>query len=240
MSDKSPDEMDQKFEQRRDDAREEINAMDKSTLHDQTERRNFFNAVYANAKGDSAYVPWADLKPKDKLDQWLKENSRIKVSHTLAAMDVACGLGDNAEALANAGYKTTAFDLAEDAIAWAKKRFPETKVEYQKADLFDLPQEWKGAFDLVHECYTLQALPPDMLEKSAATITSLVKPGGTLLVFTRTRLDEANVEGPPWPLEQSATMLFKDLGFELVRNDEFQNQKNGRVVPHAFMEWRKI
>jgi hypothetical protein len=37
--------------------------------------------------------------------------------------------------------------------------FPQSAVDYRVADLFDAPSEWRGAFDLVHELYTLQALP---------------------------------------------------------------------------------
>lgn len=227
------------FQKRRDEARQKINAMDKDVLHDAPERQGFFNAVYENAGGDPAFVPWADLKAKQQLDQWLEKNIGIKSSHPLKAMDVACGLGDNAEALANAGYQTTAFDLAADAIDWAKGRFPNSKVDYRTADLFNLPDQWHEAFDLVHECYTLQALPPHMVEKTAAAIACLVKPGGTLLVFTRTRPDGANVDGPPWPLEESTLGWFGHSGFELVGDHRFQNEKNGRSIPHAFMEWRR-
>lgn len=231
--------IDEAFAKRRDDARAKVNALDASVLHDEPERQNFFNAVYAQANGDAAYVPWADLKAKNKLDQWLKKNSGITFSTPLRAMDIACGLGDNAEAIANAGYKTTAFDLADDAIKWAKKRFLNTEVTYQQADLFDHPDEWIGAFDLVHECYTLQALPPDMLEKTATAIASLVKPGGTLLVFTRIRPNGAPVDGPPWPLEENEIEIFTQLGFELAGDERFENKKNDRVIPHAFMQWRR-
>lgn len=228
------------FLKRRDAARQQINAMDKDVLHDEPERQNFFNAVYENAKGDPAFVPWADLKAKEQLNQWLAENNGIKSSSTLTAMDVACGLGDNAESLAKAGYETTAFDLAEDAIDWAKKRFSNSKVHYQTADLFALPSKWHQAFDLVHECYTLQALPPEMLAKTSAAIASLVKPGSTLLVFTRIRADGADVSGPPWPLEESQLSTFKDLGFEMIHDHRFNFEKNHRFIPHAFMEWRKL
>lgn len=242
MSNKAS-EMASGFQKRRDEAREKINAMDEGALHDEAERQAFFNAVYQQAAGDAAFVPWADLKEKDQLKQWLEENSGIKSSPALTAMDVACGLGDNAEALARAGYATTAFDLAADAIEWAKKRFPESTVSYHQADLFDLPQDWLGAFDLVHECYTLQALAPGRVERTAAAIASLVKPGGTLLVFTRIRPDGAEADGPPWPLEESATRIFEKLGLVLVNENRFENERRGpagtRVIPHTFMEWKK-
>lgn len=237
---KNPDrKIDEDFLQRRESVRSQINAMDQSVLHDQPERQDFFNAVYTNADGDAAFVPWADLKAKDKLEQWLEANSGLILSARLKAVDVACGLGDNAEALSSAGYNTTAFDLAADAIGWAKKRFPDSNVDYQSADLFDLPKDWIGAFDLVHECYTLQALPPQMLDRTASAIAGLVKPGGTLLVFTRTRGNGSAVDGPPWPLEDKDVDCFAVLGFEKIAGDRFTNTKNDRIIPHAFVEWRK-
>ena len=225
---------------RRAAARARINALDKSISHNQSERQEFFNAVYAQANGDAAYVPWADLEAKEKLNQWLKDNNGFNLSKRLKAIDVACGLGDNAEAMAGAGYETTAFDLAVDAIDWAKARFPQSKIDYRQADLFQLPEEWIGQFDLVHECYTLQALQPDTLGKTASAIASLVKPGGRLLVFTRTRKNGGTVEGPPWPLEEDKLEMFYELGFELVSDERFENRKNDRVVPHAFMQWNKL
>lgn len=236
------DPTDPDFIKRRGQARASINAMDRGVQHGETERQQFFNAVYEQAAGDAASVPWADLKAKVQLEQWLEEKAGITSSSTLTAIDVACGLGDNAEALAAAGYQTTAFDLAADAIEWAKRRFPDSPVSYHQADLFDLPQEWLGAFDLVHECYTLQALPPQMVERTAAAIALLVKPGGTLLIFTRIRPNGTETDGPPWPLEERATRLFEDLGFALVDETRFTNEKqapNGiRKIPHTFMEWR--
>lgn len=230
---------DDDFIKRRDEARHKINAMDKDVLHNQPERQSFFNAVYQQAKGDPAFVPWADLKEKNQLSQWLNKNTRINSSTIPTAMDVACGLGDNAEALSKAGYKTTAFDLAEEAINWTRARFPDSSVNYQRADLFKLPGQWINAFDLVHECYTLQALPEEMFGKTAKAIALMVKQGGTLLVFTRVRKDGTPHEGPPWPLQEKNTTIFSQLGFDLVANNYFENKKNERIIPHRFMEWRK-
>ena len=195
------------FLERREAAKAKVNALDHGKVHDEPERKAFFNDVYARAGGDAAFVPWADLKPKEQLVQWLEENPGINSAKTSSAIpsaiDIASGLGDNAEAIAAAGYRTTAFDLSADAIAWARKRFPESPVDYHQADLFAPPEKWLKNFDLVHECFTLQALPPEMLEKTAAAVASLVAPGGDLLVYTRWRPDGAEADGPPWPLEES-------------------------------------
>ena len=105
----SPD--DRAFLERREAARAEINALDRGRVHDAPERKAFFNDVYARAGGDAAFVPWADLKPKDQLVQWLVENPGIGSAETSSgirsALDIACGLGDNAEAMAAMGRNDT-------------------------------------------------------------------------------------------------------------------------------------
>jgi len=62
---------------------------------------------------------------------------------------VGCGLGDDAEALAQQGFQVTAFDISPTAIAWCEKRFPDSQVKYQVADLFALDPAWHHKFDFV-------------------------------------------------------------------------------------------
>lgn len=213
-----------------------VDALESGSLHTAPERKAFFKDIYRRAEGDPGMVPWADLAAKAKLNEWLVKH---RGGGTLTAIDVACGLGDNAEALAHAGYITSAFDLSSHAVDWAKKRFPDSRVHYEPADLFALPERWKGAFDLVNECYTLQSMSPDMLPETAAAVASLVKPGGMLLVYARWREDGAEVNGPPWPLEKSALHVFERLGFTLEHEEMFTVNRHGRAIPHSFAAWRK-
>ena len=225
----------EEFKARQEALKSEINKLDKDSLHSLPEREKFFEDVYNNAEGDAAAVPWADLAAKDKLAQWLQENP----DHEGRAIDVGCGLGDNAEALSEAWYETIGFDFSPKAIAWAKGRFPESDVTYRQMDLFELPQEWLGAFDLVHECYTLQSIPSETLEKSIPAVASLVAPEGFLLVYSRIREDGGSVESPPWPLEESKLMSFTDHGLELVSREDFILERPDRKIPHVFCVWRR-
>lgn len=222
------------FQERRAHARKIIdNELDDGTTLD--ERKAFFDAVYDRAEGDAAFVPWADMAPKAELLGWLADNP---AGDGQRALDVACGLGDNAEALAQAGYETYAFDLSQQAIDWAKERFPTSKVRYEAADLFALPDGW-APFDLVHECYTVQSLPEGLRDGALDAIAACVAPGGTLLVYARTRTEGSPAEHAPWPLMPSEIQRFDNAGLERLHQVDFDVERGERIVPHSFIVYRR-
>lgn len=227
---------DDDFVARRAALRARIDAIEGAQGASLSDRKAFFDTVYERAAGDAAEVPWADLKPKDRLDAWLAANP----GRARRAIDVACGLGDNAEALSAAGWRTSAFDLSGRAIGWALERFPDSTVDYRVADLAALPSEWSGTFDLVHECYTIQSVPGELRTLFALAIASLVAPGGTLLIYARTRLDERPAAGPPWPLSPREANIFAEMGFQLGREELFDQVRPDRVIPHVFAEWQRV
>lgn len=220
------------FEERRKAAREKLDAIDpaKAPGGGDPFRRDWFNAVYDLAADDPAAVPWAGLAPHPLLAQWLDGRSL----EGRRALDVGCGLGDNAEALAAAGAAVTAFDLAPGAINWAKRRFRESPVTYLAADLFEAPSQWRGAFDLVHELYTLQALPASLLPQAARALASFVAPGGALLVISRARDEGQQIDGPPWPLTRAQIDALAVDGLRIERIEDIPASES--MVRH----WRVL
>ncbi|MEJ8573360.1 class I SAM-dependent methyltransferase [Microbaculum marinum] len=172
-------------------------------------RLAWFDELYRDAGEDAGNVPWSRSGPHPGLAHW----AASAPEHGGSAIDVGCGLGDNAEYLAELGYETTAFDLSETAIAWARRRFPRSPVAYAVADLFDLPTAWIGAFHFVDEIYTLQALPEDMRQNALANIAKLAAPGGRILVVCIASDDAGRTDGPPWPLARSEIDGFLRHGF---------------------------
>jgi hypothetical protein len=76
-------------------------------------------------------------------------------------------------------------------------------VTFDVADLLAPPPAWAGAFDLVAELYTVQALYGEARAAAIAALPGLVAPGGTLLVIARAADEENPARDPammPWPL----------------------------------------
>jgi SAM-dependent methyltransferase len=185
----------------------------------------WFEALYAIAAGDPSQISWADLVANPSLVEWL---ARYQMGDERRAVVVGCGLGDDAEELASRGFDVVAFDVSETAIGWCKKRFPDSKVTYALADLFQLPPEWVGAFDLVLEAYTLQVLPPTTRARAIEGIASLAAPEGTLLVLCRGR-DTTEEDGHmPWPLTRREVEQFRAFGMEQV---SFEDYFDGETPP---------
>jgi len=144
----------------------------------------WFEEFYSGAEGDIGNVYWADLAPNPVLVAWLEKHTRQPGAR---AVTVGCGLGDDAELLVGYGYVVTAFDISPTAIEMCRKRYPESEVDYQVADLFDPPSTWVRGFDLVYECNTTQILAEPQRSQSVKAIAELAAPGGAVVVSCRSR-----------------------------------------------------
>jgi SAM-dependent methyltransferase len=161
----------------------------------------WFEQLYADALAGERDVPWDRGGPNPFLAQWVRERDLDGTGRR--ALVVGTAFGDDAELLAGRGYAVTAFDISPTAIRGAHLRFPDSSVEYRVADLLELPEEWRGAFDLVAEAITVQALPPSLRDRAIDAIASTVAPGGTLVVVSGIHDGDGARDGPPWPLTRS-------------------------------------
>ncbi len=185
----------------------------------QQDPTGWFEPLYAEAKGDTAQVPWAKNQAHPYLQQWLK--TYPPQTEGKSSLVIGCGLGDDAELLGSLGYQVTAFDISPTAIAWCQQRFPETTVNYLVGDLFNLDPNWQHKFDFVFECRNIQALPLNVRSQVIGLIAPLVAKDGTLLVVTRHRDNNTVPEGPPWALSDDELAKFMELGLTEVRCDRF-------------------
>lgn len=194
----------------------------------------WFDELYERAAGRPEYIPWEAAAPRFKLKDWLNYH----MGSESTALDIGCGLGDNAACLADAGYKVTAFDLSTAAVRWADQRFGGRGITFTQADVFDLPDEWTGAFDLVHETYNLQAMPQDRVGEAIDAMARLVKPGGTLLVTTRSREPDEIPQGPPWPLTRETLTGFENAGLVETHFESFGDERS-EPIAHYLATWTR-
>lgn len=175
-----------------------------------------FEEIYARAGDDLISVPWARLAPHPLLVMWL-DSAGSPPAAGGEALVVGCGLGDDAEELARRGYAVTAFDISPTAITRCQERFPQSPVGYRVADVQNLPDMWRGRFDLVVEINTLQSLPRSDRPAAVAAIAGTVARGG--LLFVRCRAGgEDEPDGPerPWPVRRSELDGFTAAGLAQV------------------------
>jgi hypothetical protein len=186
----------------------------------------WFEDLYLQAAGNVSIIPWVDLEPNPNLIEWL---NRTKTSGPGRALKVGSGLGDDAEELSRRDFETTAFDISQSAIAWSRRRFPQSSVTYVVTDLFSAPIEWEAGFDFVLESYTLQVLPKNIRPDAAHCIGSFVKPAGMLLVITRGR-EPSDSEGMmPWPLTKDELFFFEDQGLKMLSFEDYMDREDPPV-----------
>jgi len=102
-------------------------------------------------------------------------------------LDVGCGGGILAEAMAAAGAQVTGIDLSAKALGVARLHQLESgaQVDYRLVAAEDLAAEQPGAFDLV-TCMEMLEHVPDPASIVAAC-ARLARPGGTLVFSTLNR-----------------------------------------------------
>jgi len=187
------------------------------------EEKNFFETVYENADHDDlSKIPWATLAPNVYLEKHLSMEKPVSGKMALV---IGCGLGDDAMILEKHGYEVDAMDISPSAIGLAKKRHPESKVNFHVADIYEMPESTIGKYDFVYEGLTIQSLPPSDREKLVKIIVSLVAKHGELFIYAHTQEDTDNYGGPPWPLYDDEFVLFEKEGLEKLHAQKKDSNK---------------
>ena len=108
-------------------------------------------------------------------------------------LDIGCGGGILAEALALKGATVTGIDMAEMSLKVAKMHLHESKldIDYQKITAEEFAEQHAGEFDIVTCLEMLEHVPDPASIVSAAT--NLLKPDGQLFFSTINRNPKAFV-----------------------------------------------
>ena len=179
--------------------------------HDKTSE--MFEKMYKQNENSHENIPWARQDVNPYLQTYLDETREFKGK----ALVIGCGLGDDAYALANAGYETIAIDISQTALEIAQKRFPDAKILFEKQDIFDMPSEYFEHFNFVFEAQTVQSLPRKFRTKMIQAIADTVAKNGELLVISHKKQNDN--DGPPWPLTQEEIDEFKEYSLEEISSE---------------------
>lgn len=182
----------------------------------------WFEELYAAGESGEVTMAWDRAEAQPLLAEWTTREELTGAGRR--AVVVGAGLGADAEHVAGLGFDTTAFDLSPTAIRTAHARNPGSTVDYLVADLLDLPPDWRHAFDLVVEIYTVQSVPRDLRDEMVAAVAELVAPGGTLLAVQAVRAPDDDGSGPPWPLTHDEISSFTRGDLTEVRIEELHDK----------------
>ncbi|MCC5948319.1 MAG: methyltransferase domain-containing protein [Nitriliruptoraceae bacterium] len=198
--------------------------------------------MYRAAGRDTAQVPWHHVGAHPLLTDWLEQP--VATPPGRRALVTGCGLGDDAAALAVAGYEVTGVDIAPSAIAWARRRHRRTDVDWQVADLLapgdtgddSSPGEVAGDADLVVEIGTVRMLPGVVRDAMMDAVARRVAPGGVLVVVTTLAKDAESARhaaGPPWPQAPSELAVYRGPGLVRLALEHGDPDPDGTVQVRA-------
>ena len=181
----------------------------------------WFDRLYAAGVAGEVSMPWDRTGPQVRLEEWARATGLDGAGRR--AVVVGCGLGADAAYLAGLGFATTGFDISPTAVDQAHERHADAGVDFVVGDLLDLPDAWLGAFDLVVEIFTVQALPDPPRRDAIAAVPGLVAPGGTLLaVEFRADGSQPDDQGPPFPQDRDAMLALAGDVLEVVSLEELE------------------
>lgn len=132
--------------------------------------------------------PQSEFRPLHEINPLrLAHIDRIAGLRGKAVLDVGCGGGILAEAMAGSGARVTGIDLADKPLKVAQLHLLESgkQVEYRRIAVEELAQEQPAAFDVVTCMEMLEHVPdPSSVVRACAT---LLKPGGHAFFATLNR-----------------------------------------------------
>lgn len=156
----------------------------------------FWDGLYAAAQDG-----WELGAPAPALEDWLASGGKLGETGARVAVPGA-GRGHDARLLARRGYRVTAFDFAEAAVAEARRLAAQDGVDVvvEQRDVFTLDHDYAGAFDGVWEYTCFCAIDPARREEYVRALHAILRPGGLLLACFFPLREGGG--GPPFPVSR--------------------------------------
>lgn len=142
----------------------------------------FYSIAYA-----IGFTPWERAARADP-DTLVRLFGREEDAHggPGRALDLGCGSGAHAVALAERGWKTTGVDLVPAALKRARTKIAQHRVDATviRADVTELPPDVVGAgFDFFLDVGCFHGLTPTQRHAMGAAVTAIATPDASLLML---------------------------------------------------------
>lgn len=159
-------------------------------------------------------TPWDKAAPAPAMEQYLARHAVRG-----RALVPGCGRGHEVALAVAQGLDATGLDIAPTGVAEARATYPHLAERFVTGNLFDPPEEMRGAYDVVLEHTCMSALPPSLRADYRRGIDLTLRPGGLLIGvwFIDPALPPGEV-GPPYPFSVAdLTALFAE-GYDIIED----------------------
>jgi len=172
------------------------------------------------------YDRLGDLDRRDWMQQWL---ASVLPDSGRRALDLGCGPGRQAVALAERFWHVDAIDLSGAMIELARTRRPRPNISYRQADLHELDDA--GGYDFILSVLTLHHVPD--LHAALCRVKDLLAPGGRAALLD---IYPARPRAlPRWQLQANEVRL---LGLNLFRRGPAAAWEIYRLANGAWLDHR--
>ena len=157
-------------------------------------------------------VFWDKGTPSPPMRQYLERHA---VSGR--ALVPGCGHGHEVALAVEFGLDATGLDIAPTGVAEARSLYPHLAQRFVVGDLFNPPNEMRGAFDVVLEHTCMSGLHPALRADYRRGIDLTLRRGGLLIGvwYINPDLDPGD-EGPPFPFSVADLTTLFASGYEIV------------------------
>ena len=149
---------------------------------------------------------------------------------------LGAGSGNDAAHFASLGHHVTAVDFSDEAIQRAQKKYSsQQNLKFVKADLFALPQEYVGSFDMIFEHTCFCAIDPERRSEMIKVWRRCLTDIGHILAIFFT-IDRPN--GPPfgateWELRERMKKGFRPLYWMRLRQQSHPSRQGMETLVYA-------
>jgi SAM-dependent methyltransferase len=175
-------------------------------------QRQELHPLYDTTQGADAAEWWSELYRKGE-SRWDLDRATPVLDRVIQTLKptrcrvavLGCGRGHDAAWWSQHGHLSQGFDLSEDAIAAAKRRYGESaSLQFHVADVLDLPRSWDGQFDMVFDHTLYCAVHPQRRSELVQVWRRLLAPDGLLVgvFFAMDRPIGPPYGGTEWELHE--------------------------------------